>query len=143
MHTFSHSREFDGSQDDAWAVLSAVDRWPDWLPTVDRVEPLDQPDIAPGRRYRVHQPRLRPALWRISRVEAPLSFAWESRALGLVSLADHRLETLAPGRLRVTLSITMQGLLLPLVRRAYGALIEDYLAQEAVALEGRLGGAGG
>lgn len=138
MHTFSHSIVFEGSQEDAWAVLSAVDRWPEWLPTVDRVDVLDQAAIALGRRYRVHQPRLRPALWRISQVEAPHGFAWESRTLGLVSLADHRLEEAAAGRLRLSLSIAMRGPLTPLVRRAYGDLIQDYLTQEAAALERRV-----
>jgi len=138
MHTFTQTIEVAAPLEEAWRLLSAVHAWPDWLPTVSRVEPMDGVEMALGHRYRVLQPKLRPAVWRIAAVEAPYSFTWESRALGMVSLADHRLEVLAPGRLRLTLSIAMRGLLLPLVRRAYGALIDDYMAQEAASFKRRL-----
>lgn len=141
MHTFTQTIEVAAPLDEAWLLLSAVHAWPDWLPTVSRVEPLDGVEMAPGHRYRILQPKLRPAVWRVTELEAPHSFAWESRALGMVSLADHRLEVLAPGRLRLTLSIAMRGLLVPMVRRAYGALIDEYMTEEARSFKRRLEGA--
>ena len=49
-----------------WPALADVAAWPDWLPTVTRVEPLDGRELAPGRRYRIAQPRLQTAVWTVT-----------------------------------------------------------------------------
>lgn len=46
-----------------WPVLSDVVAWPDWLPTVTSVQPLQGRSLELGSRYTVTQPKLRPATW--------------------------------------------------------------------------------
>ena len=53
----------------AWEVLSDVQSWPAWLPTVERVEAPHAWLLAIGRRYRVAQPKLRPAVWKVTALE--------------------------------------------------------------------------
>ena len=48
----------------AWAPLRNVLAWPEWLPTVTSVTPLGVSNLEIGARFRVLQPKLRPAIWR-------------------------------------------------------------------------------
>ena len=121
----------------AWHLLRDVLHWNTWTPTVTRVEALDGPDLAPGHRFRVEQPKLRPAIWSVTQVEAS-SFSWESRAPGVRMLAEHTLESTTSGRLALTLGFSFQGVLGGLVGRLNRKLVESYLATEAASLRRRV-----
>jgi len=53
-----------------WQVLADVERWPTWTPTVLEVEPLTsnghKAGLKVGARYRVVQPKLRPAVYEVT-----------------------------------------------------------------------------
>ena len=117
-----------------WRRLSDVVSWSQWTPTVTEVEALDGPDLKQGRRFRVHQPRLRPAIWSVTLMEAPSSFTWEARAPGVVMIAEHILERTASGRTGLTLTFSFQGVLGPLIGWSYRKLVQSYLDTEADSL---------
>jgi len=117
-----------------WPVLSDVLHWSRWTPTILQVEALDGDEIAPGRRFRVHQPRLRPTLWRVTSVAPPNRFVWEARTLGTRMTADHVLARTAPGETELTLGFSFAGLLGGLVGRMTGRLVQSYLDTEAASL---------
>lgn len=122
----------------AWALLSDVTRWPEWLPTMTAVEPLGPSALTPGARYRITQPRLRPAIWTVVRLEAPGGFSWESRSPGVRVLADHSLRLMPDGSTSATLEIRFSGPLSGLARAVGGSLARDYLAREAALLRQRV-----
>src|SRR5262245_5540765 len=94
-----------------WRVLADVARWPEWLPTVSAVEPLDSPDILIGKRYRLQQPKLRPAVWTVTEIEPLRKFTWESRSSGVRAVADHVIEQVTGERATVVLSVRFSGVL--------------------------------
>lgn len=139
-----HTRALTAAPEAAWAVLSDVRRWPEWLPTVDTLEPIDPatPDRV-GAAYRISQPRLRPAVWTLTswRAEGPRrEFTWESKQPGVTTVGTHVVSATPEGGSEVTLGIEMSGPLAPVVRALYGRLTERYLATEAAALAARASG---
>src|SRR5215468_6646930 len=92
-----------------WPVLSDVLHWNRWTPTILQVEALDADEIAPGRRFRVLQPRVRPTIWRVTSVEPPNRFTWEARTLGTRMTADHVLSRLALAETGLTLAFSFSG----------------------------------
>jgi hypothetical protein len=118
-----------------WPTLARVTAWPVWLPTVIRVEALDRPELAPGARFRVSQPRLRAAVWTVTEVAAPRNFRWESRSPGVLVVADHSIEPLSDRESRVTLGIEFSGLGGVVAGWLYGSLTRSYVAREAEALK--------
>jgi len=117
-----------------WPVLSDVVHWNRWTPTILQVEALDGEGIAPGRRFRVQQPRLRPTIWRVTSVEPPTRFTWEARSIGTRMTADHVLARTAPGETDLTLAFVFAGPLGGLVGRLTGRLVQSYLDTEAASL---------
>lgn len=92
-----------------WEVLSGVQSWPAWLPTVDHVEALDGWPLAIGRRYRVAQPRLRPALWKVTVLEPGNRFVWTAASPGMRMIASHAVEPAGADSTRVQLRYDFRG----------------------------------
>ncbi len=114
-----------------WDVLSDVERWPEWTPTVTSVKRLDDGPFRVGSRARVDQPRLRQTVYVVTQLAAGRSFTWVARGPGLVTTARHELEPAAGGGTRVRLSVTQAGWLGSLVGRLYRRLTDRYLTNEA------------
>jgi uncharacterized membrane protein len=119
-----------------FAVLHDVERWPEWTSTMISVQRLDQGPFAIGSSARVRQPKLRPALWRVTELEDERSFTWVTNAPGLRMKAGHRIEPRGDGS-RVELSFELSGLISPLLSRLYGGMIERYIATESEGLKQR------
>ncbi|MBY8871228.1 SRPBCC family protein [Micromonospora sp. PLK6-60] len=134
---FEATTEVTAPQELVWDVTTDVERWPEWTESVRRAERLDSGPFAVGAAARLEQPRLRPAVWRVTELVAPAYFRWVSRSPGVRTLAEHRLEPLPDGRVRVVLSVAQTGLLAPLVGRLGGDLMRRYLRMEADGLKRR------
>lgn len=138
------TRESTAPVDRLWSTISDVRHWPQWLPTVDAVTPLD-PDRADevGASYTVEQPGLPAAVWTITAWEEGRSFTWESTRPGIRSVGTHSLRPGTGGSITIELGITWHGLLAPLVRLLLGRKSLDYVTREAAALDATAGAAGG
>ena len=136
MLRYEASASIGAPIDSIWPILSDVVRWNRWTPTILSVEALDGDEIAPGRRFRVQQPRLRPTIWRVASVDPPNRFVWEARALGTRMTADHVLARTAPGETALTLAFSFAGPLGGLVGRMTARLVQEYLDTEAASLRG-------
>jgi uncharacterized protein YndB with AHSA1/START domain len=119
-----------------WAVLFDIECWPAWTPTVTNVRLLDPGPPAVGTRALVRQPKLPPAQWQITELEDGRSFAWITRAPGVLVTARHWVEGAANGS-RATLSLDFSGPLGLLVARLTRGLNTRYLALEAQGLKKR------
>ena len=137
MATYETIIEIQASTERVWAVLSAVEAWSQWMPTVRGVEPLREASLQLGRRYRVTQPKLRPTIWTVSVVETERRFEWRAKSPGTEMVADHVIESKGPDATRVRLRFEFHGLVDVLLGAVFGALTRNYLSQEAQALKRR------
>ncbi len=116
MRDFSITVDIAAPPDRVWAVMTDVERWCEWTPTVTRIERLDRGPLAVGSRARIRQPKLPPAVWQVSDLLEGRSFTWVTRSPGVSVIAKHRVEPAGNGA-RATLSIRFSGLLGPIVAR--------------------------
>ena len=135
MRTYEASAVIAAEANAVWHVLSNVADWPQWLPTVTKVTPLDGTSIAPGSRFVVYQPKLRPTTWKVTQFEVPRRFVWEARSPGLLMVAEHAIAPQASGSSAVLLRFSFGGLFGGLIGSLFRSITERYLAQEASALK--------
>ena len=114
-----------------WDVLSAIEAWPQRIETVDVVELLTPGPIAKGSRVRLKQPKLPEGTWDVTVWDAPSYFEWTQKMGGTTSIAGHRVEALGEGRARLTLTLDMGGLLIPIMLLFYRDLTNRYMKLEA------------
>ena len=119
-----------------WAVMSDVERWPEWTPTVTQIERLDKGALVVGSRARIRQPKLPPAIWQVTDLREGREFTWVTRSPGVRVTARHAVES-APRGTRASLSVEFSGPLAPLVAWWTRGLNERYLALEAKGLDAR------
>jgi len=132
---FEKSIEIDASQQRVWDVLSAIEAWPDRIETVDSVELLTPAPLARGSRVRLRQPKLPEGTWEITVWDAPSYFEWTQKEGGTTIVAGHRVEALGERRARLTLTIDMRGLLIPIIGRFYRDLTNRYMNLEAEGMQ--------
>jgi uncharacterized membrane protein len=134
--SFSTTVDIRATPQRVWAVLSDVEGWPEWTPSVRSVERLDAGPLAVGSRARIRQPKLPPAVWRITSIEKGSAFTWVTASPGL-SVTAHHVVDATPDGSRVTLSIRFGGLLAPLVALLTHRLNNRYLGLEGAGLKRR------
>jgi carbon monoxide dehydrogenase subunit G len=137
---FSITTEIDATPDVVFAVMTDIERWPEWTPTVTRVERLGNAGapLALGDRLRIVQPKVPPAEWTVTALEPGRGFRIFSRSPGATVEADHWAEPVDGGRRsRVTLSVTFAGFLGRIIGRLMRGLNERYIGQEAAGLKRR------
>jgi uncharacterized membrane protein len=128
---FEKSIDIDAPQQRVWDVLSDLEAWPQRIETVDTVELLTPAPITDGSRVRLKQPKLPEGIWEVTAWEAPSYFAWTQKTSGITSVAGHRVEALGEGRARLTLTLDMRGLLIPMIALFYKDLTNRYMNLEA------------
>ena len=128
---FEESIDIDAQQERVWEVLSHLEAWPRRIETVDVVELLTPAPMSKGSRVRLKQPKLPEGTWDITVWDAPSYFEFRQKSGGITSVAGHRVEALEEGRSRLTLSLDMRGLLIPVVALFYRGLTNRYMTIEA------------
>ena len=128
---FEKTTDIDAPQQRVWDVLSDVEAWPGRIETVDAAELLTAAPLGHGSRVRLSQPKLPVGTWDVTAWDPPTSFEWTQRSGGVTSVAGHRVEALAADRARLTLTLDMRGLLIPIFGRFYRDLTNRYMDLEA------------
>jgi carbon monoxide dehydrogenase subunit G len=117
-----------------WRVLADVENWHSWTPTVIEIKALSNKELTAGARYRVSQPKLRPAIYEVTECIPNERFTWAYRLPGGAMVADHRL-VFANGETEVELSVSSNGLLADFVGALFSKTIREYVATEARCLK--------
>jgi uncharacterized membrane protein len=128
---FERSIDIAAPQQRVWDVLTDIAAWPQRIETVDVVELLTPAPVGAGSRVRLNQPKLPEGIWEVTAWDAPSFFEWRQQSGGVAAVAGHRVEALDDGRARLTLTLEMRGLLVPVVGRFYRGLTNRYMAIEA------------
>jgi uncharacterized membrane protein len=136
MRRFEEVRRVDAPVERVWAVMSDLERWPEWTASMTRLERLDSGALATGSRVRVKQPKLATAVMTITAWDAERGFDWVTSSPGVTALARHTIEP-DGDRTRVTLSVEFSGWLAGLIVWWFGDLTRRYVAMEADGLKRR------
>ncbi len=134
MKTFAHFVSIYAPRARIWAVLSDLERWPQWTGSVDTVQRLDNSALGVGSRILVKQPQLRATQWTITAWKPEKSFTWETRSMGLRVTARHRINR-EPSSCKLELHLQLEGWLAPIVGALAGRLMRRYIAMEAAGLK--------
>lgn len=141
MTNFSTSISIAAPPARVWQVLTEVEQWPEWTPSMQKLERLDPQPFGEGSRVRIQQPKLQPAIWTVTKCEPGKAFVWVSQNPGIVVAGLHSIEPIPEGS-KVTLSVRFNGFLAPLVCLLTANLTRKYLGLEAAGLKARCEGPG-
>lgn len=128
---FEKSVDIDAPKQRVWDVLSDIEAWPRRIETVELVERLTPAPLAAGSRVRLKQPKLPEGTWDVTVWDAPTSFELRQASRGMTIVAGHRVEALDDERSRLTLTLDMRGLLIPVVALFSKGMTNRYLTSEA------------
>lgn len=117
-----------------WEVFSDVARWPEWTPTVESVERLDEGRIHIGARTRIRQPKLPVAIWEVTELVEGEYFEWVSRGPGVKTTGGHRV-TKTPEGAVATSTIIQEGPLGWLFGAMLARLTKRYIGLEGESLK--------
>jgi uncharacterized membrane protein len=134
---FETTRHVEAPPEQVWQVLIDVARWPEWTPTVDTVELLDDGPIRTGSRVKIRQPKLPPASWEVTELVDGRGFTWEAKGPGMRTIARHEVGPDATGS-TVTLSIEQAGPMGALAALVWRRLTQHYIELEAESLDKRV-----
>jgi hypothetical protein len=137
MSEFKFVVEITATPFHVWSTLLDVERWPEWTQSVTSVERLDDGPLAIDSRVRILQPRLIPAVWRVTELDpANRVFIWRTGKPGVRLTATHRIDRTDQGA-RVTLTLAYGGLLGPFMAYQLKDLNWSYITMEARGLKAR------
>jgi len=136
---FEITRHIDAPTQPVWEVLFDVAHWPEWTPTIDSVERLDDGPFHVGSRAKVRQPKLPRAEWQVTELVDGRSFTWEATGPGMRTIGRHEVVADGDGS-RVTLSIEQTGPMGAVAARVWRGLTQRYIELEAESLDKRVTG---
>lgn len=136
------------SADRVWAVLREVERWPEWTPTVTRVDLESTPEYVPGADgpageltkgdvVSIKQPRMRTLSWTVDEWDPGAFFSWSSTSGGVTTVATHRIDKSDDLGVTVTLAVRHSGRLARVVAALTGRQTRRYVDTEAESLKRR------
>ena len=113
-----------------WRLTTEVEQWPTFMPTVQRVERLDEGELRVGSTARIKQPGQSSAVWTVTAVEPEREFTWETSRMGLRMIGRHLLEAAGTGT-RMTLVLEVTGPAAGVMSALLGGLFRSTLRREA------------
>lgn len=133
---WSTSVEIVAAPEVVWRVMSEVEAWPEWTPSVRSIVRVDPGELHVGQRLRISQPRFPTTVWRLTELVEGRSFVWQAGGPGARTVASHTVEPADAGA-RATLRLTQQGPLGLLVGALSSGITRRYLELESTGLKKR------
>jgi hypothetical protein len=124
------------SPEHIWPVLIDVEHWPDWTPSVTRVQRLEPGPLELGSTARIRQPKLPEMTWRVTAFQPQQGFNWETRGWGAHTIGEHWISS-QPSGTKLLLRVRQSGLLVPVFAPWISKLTRRYMEMEAQGLKRR------
>jgi len=74
-------------------VLADIENWNQWTPSVKRITIVNDIKFNKGTKARIVQPKLLPALWKITEIEKNKYFTWVTKYIGVKMTCKHIIES--------------------------------------------------
>lgn len=132
--TFSKAVQIDASPRQVWQVMSDLVSWPDWTPTISKIQIAGDTPIGVGTKVKIEQPKLPPAVYKITSWSESEGFVMVKGNLFLKVSLIHRLAPTLQGT-TAELTVLFSGLFASWVAKHYGSLMSEYLSLEACGLK--------
>jgi uncharacterized protein YndB with AHSA1/START domain len=120
MVSESYTVSIDAPPEKVWAVMVDVESWPEWTPSVMRVQRLDNREFGEGSRAKLTVKGAPTSVWTVVDFSPGKAFTWSTKARGVESVAEHIITHAGDGS-KVTLNVVNRGLIAtimaPLIRR--------------------------
>ena len=110
--------DIDAPPERVWEVLSDVEAWSEWTPTVTSVRRLDEGPFRTGSRAKIQQPRIPENEYVVTELEPGRSFTWVATGPAATT-GRHDASPLPGGGTRVRLSVEQGGWLGSVMGRFY------------------------
>ena len=136
MREFNTTIDIAAPPSRVWQVMSDIDRWHEWTPSIATINRLGSEPFGVGTKAVVRQPKFPAALWKVSAIEPGRSFTWVSTAPGMRVVGRHSVEPTATGS-RAILNLTYGGFLGGLFAALTRGITERYIGFEARGLKAR------
>jgi len=117
-----------------WGIMSNVALWHTWTASIRRIKLLEPGPLGIGKRALVFQPKLPPAVWRVTVWEGGRRFVWVSVGPGLLVTGEHIVQPSSGGS-TVTLSVRYSGLFGGLFHSLVSGITQRYVELEAAGLK--------
>lgn len=131
--------ETTASAETVWQVLTDLDRWKDWTPTILEIVPLGERSLEAGARYRVTQPGLKPAVYEVSASVPNENFTWMQKIPGGSLIASHVIRATGEST-EVELAFYSEGWAATVVATFLSRKIREFVATEARGLKAQCEG---
>jgi carbon monoxide dehydrogenase subunit G len=115
-----------------WRLTTDIDGWPAFMPTVQRLDRLDNGPLRVGSTARLKQPGQSAAVWTVTHLDPMREFTWETHRPGIRLTGRHLLEPSGAGT-RNTLVLETAGPAAGLFSAFFGTLMRRSIHQEAAA----------
>jgi carbon monoxide dehydrogenase subunit G len=120
-----------------WAVMTDVERWPEWTESMKKIERLDDGEFKVGSKAKLWIRRAPTAgVWTVTELTPNRSFTWEDSSGGVDAVATHIIEPDGSGS-KVTLRIDMSGMMTTLLGWMIGPQSRKNVDMEAEGLKKR------
>ena len=103
------SIDIDAPSQVVWAVVSDVERWPEWTASISSVRRSRTGPLAVGERVVVAQPRLPTLTYTVTAVDEGRSFTWEAGSPVSRGVGEHVVGPRVAGGCTATLRLTQRG----------------------------------
>jgi hypothetical protein len=117
-----------------WAVLSDVERWPEWIEVYEEVRRGEAGTLTLGDTTHVKQKGLAAGDWTITELDEGREFVWESRQPGVRIVGRHVVTPEPEGGSRLTLGLEMSGWLSGPIGAMLGKKSRSYVDLECARL---------
>jgi uncharacterized protein YndB with AHSA1/START domain len=132
------SIDIDAPVEAVWAVLSDVERWPEWTATMRSVRRSRTGPLTVGEQVVIEQPRLPRLTWTVTEVVPGRSFSWTAGSAVARGVGEHVLTPRRGGGCTATLRLRQVGPAGPLVAVVSRGLTRRYVRTEAEGLRSRV-----
>jgi len=120
--------------DRLWAVLSDVEKWPEWIEVYEEVSLAVGSPLALGTRAHVKQRGLAAGDWTVTELDEGRVFAWESRQPGVRLVGRHTVSAEPGGGSRLVLGFEMTGALSGVMGALLARKVRRYVDLECARL---------
>ncbi len=134
MYDFQKTVNIEAPLARVWAVTIDIERWPEWTSTVTRAQRRGKGPVGLGSLVTIYQPKLAPALWKVTGLEPERLVVLQSGFPGLRVSAHHQMEARGAGT-ELTLGLRFEGWLGKWLGRKLADLNRNYLDIEAAGIK--------